>query len=168
MKMKMKVKIVLIVLMGMVFLTNCSTTKVVKNGGSEKYEETLGKSLNSVDVYVDKIYSWINLMPGAEPRFNISGEFKVLKSKNYSIKDMELDLVKIYQKGREVFTIKPTSRTIIDKKKGRMKVMFSTIKGLMLTPELNSKEKVDIKLVFRQDTDLYQYLIKNVPIEKVY
>ena len=164
----MKMKIVLIVLMGVVFLTNCSTTKVVKNGSTEKSEVTLGKSLNTIDVYVDKIYSWINLMPGTEPRFNISGEFKVLKSKNYSIKDMELDLVKIYQKGREVYTIKPTSRTIVNNKKGKMKVMFSTIKGLMLTPELNSKEKVDVKLIFRQDTDLYQYLIKNVPIEKVY
>jgi len=161
-------KIVLIVLMGLVFLTNCSTTKVVKNGITEKSEERLSKSLNTIDVYVDKIYSWINLMPGAEPRFNISGEFKVLKSKNYSIKDMELDLVKIYQKGREVYTIKPTSRTIVNNKKGKMKVMFSTIKGLMLTPELNSKEKVDVKLIFRKDTDLYQYLIKNVPIEKVY
>lgn len=164
----MKMKIVLIVLMGLVFLTNCSTTKVVKNGITEKSEERLSKSLNTIDVYVDKIYSWINLMPGAEPRFNISGEFKVLKSKNYSIKDMELDLVKIYQKGREVYTIKPTSRTIVNNKKGKMKVMFSTIKGLMLTPELNSKEKVDVKLIFRKDTDLYQYLIKNVPIEKVY
>ena len=165
MKMKMKMKIVL---MGVVFLTNCSTTKVEKEGSKELAPEAIEKSMNSINVHVDKIYSWINLMPGAEPRFNISGEFKVVKSKNYKIQDMELELVKIYQKNKEVFMIKPTSRSTTDKKKNKMRIMFSTIKGLMLTPQLNTKGKINVQLIFRQDTDQYQYLIKNVPIEKVY
>ncbi len=154
-----------LMLIGIIFY-GCATTKVQKEEGKISPKKTIPEQEMNIEVL--KIYSWINLMPGSEPRFNISGEIKVKpKNGDYKLSDLLFAQIKIKQNGRTVYFIKPTVREEGESKEYR-KLLFSTIKGLSLTPDLNPEKKVDAELIFDDDGDELKFIIKNISIEKVY
>ncbi len=149
-----------------VIVYGCATTKVQK----EKEEITTKKMPpeQEMNIEVLKIYSWINLMPGTEPRFNISGEIKIKpKDDDYNLHDLLFTQIKIKQNGKTVYYIKPTVREEGQSKEYR-KLVFSTIKGLSLTPDINPDKKINAELIFDDDGDKLKFIINNISIEKVY
>ncbi len=154
-----------LLLIGFIFY-GCSTTKIQKEGENIPAKKSLPEQEMNIEVL--KIYSWINLMPGSEPRFNISGEIKIKpENGNYTLSDLLFTQIKIKQNGKTVYFIKPTVREEGQSGEYR-KLLFSTIKGLSLVPDLNPDKKVNAELVFDDDGNELKYIIQNIKIEKVY
>jgi hypothetical protein len=147
-----------------VLLWSCSTTKVET---TKKTEKVLTKQLvHDVNLFVEKNVSWVNLMPGAKPKFHISGKISLLKGKNYNIKSTTLKFIKVFQNGKEIYFIKPKIREEI--KDNEKNYLFSTISGLSIVKELDTKKKVDFEFIFMDGKKDLIYQIKNVELQEVH
>ncbi len=157
--------LVLIVITGIIFHA-CATSKVQKEKKEAPAEKV--RAEQELNIEVLKINTWINFMPGTEPRFNISGEIKIKpKDNEYKLTDLLFTEIKIKQNGSTVYFVKPTVREEGENKNYR-KLLFSTIKGLSLTPDLKPDKTVDAELIFDNDGDELSYFVKGIKIEKVY
>ena len=84
----------------------CATSKKISTEDIPEKEpaEVIG---NDVELTLGKNVSWVNLMPGSNPKFHISGRVSLLKSENYDFKSTELNMVKVVQSGKDIYLIKP-------------------------------------------------------------
>ena len=63
MKNKRKHILIFLTVGSVLFLWNCSGSKEVKKDAEEKYVE-VKEAIQEMNVRVDSIYAWVNLMPG--------------------------------------------------------------------------------------------------------
>ncbi len=148
----------------LLLLSSCSTTKVVKIPGTKKLEKK--KLLHEVNLNVEKNIGWINLMPGAEPKFHISGSVGLLKGNNYNLETTELKYIKVFQSGKELYFIKPKIR--VEEKKDLKKYLYSTISGLSLVKDLNPNKKLELEFIFKDGSKEFIYQINNVEFQEVH
>ena len=72
-----------LIIIVLLFLYSCSSERTLKDGdGSTELDELLIQDLN---LNVNKIYSWVNLMPGSDSRFHITGNIDLFGSIKYEI-----------------------------------------------------------------------------------
>lgn len=155
-------------------LAACSSSKFEYEDvdmSQEKVDEDESEinSNSPVVVSVDKIYCWVNLMPGPDQvgRFNITGSISIPRSDNYDFNTVKLKLIKIYQNGLPYFFIKPTTRDNKKEKSDSMKeFLFSTITGLKLVAGFNTEEYFDVEFIFDDDGDIFTYKISDQSLEK--
>jgi len=145
-------------------LASCSSEKeTVKDLSIEK--KTLFE--NDINVNVKRVFAWINLMPNTEPRFNITGEFSLLKTDEISLNDIELTEIKIYQGEKEIYRIKPIVRWNNEDITSRS-FTISTLKGLSLVPTLNQEKQIDALFEFNYNGEKLLNFIQSINIEKTY
>ena len=145
-------------------LVSCSSEKeTVKDLSIEK------KPLfeNDINVNVKRVFAWINLMPNTEPRFNITGEFNLLKTDDIRLDEIELTEIKIYQDEKEIYRIKPIVRWNNDDITSRS-FAISTLKGLSLVPTLDQDQKIDALFEFDYNGEKLLNFIQSIHIEKTY
>ncbi|MAT57139.1 MAG: hypothetical protein K8F60_16970 [Melioribacteraceae bacterium] len=145
-------------------LVSCSSEKeTVKDLSIEK------KPLfeNDINVNVKRVFAWINLMPNTEPRFNITGEFSLLKTDDIRLDEIELTEIKIYQDEKEIYRIKPIVRWNNDDITSRS-FAISTLKGLSLVPTLDQDQKIDALFEFDYNGEKLLNFIQSIHIEKTY
>ncbi len=123
--------------------------------------------IQQVNLKLDEIHCWLNVMPGGGSRFNVSGRLVLLPSTKYDLRSTDLEKVSVAQGGKEIYLIKPTV-TVLSQNNEAKKVAFSTIRGLELSPELNAEKTITLKLIFVDGSDHFSYEIENVKIEKAY
>lgn len=170
----MKIKI-LSILLALLFISACSSSKFeFKDVDMESKEGSREEIANSnaeapVVISVDKIYSWIDLLPGPDqtPRIQVSGSISIPNSDSYDLEDISLKLIKIYQNGTPYFLIKPVIRTNKREESEYSKeFIFSTITGLKLVPGFNSNRNIDIEFLFDNDGEMFTYTVPDQKIEK--
>ena len=158
----MKTKI--FVFIAFMLLWSCSTTKVET---TKKTEKALTKQLiHDVNLSVEKNVSWVNLMPGTRPKFHISGKISLLEGDNYNLKTTNLKYIKVFQNGKEIYFVKPKIREEI--KDNVKNYLYSTISGLSIVKELDTKKNVDFEFVFKDGKKELIYQIKNVELQEVH
>ena len=157
----------------LIILTACSSSKFEYKDvvlDEEKTEEIpVDNSTPNAVVSVDKMYSWIDLLPGPDqvPRFQITGSISIPKSENYDLDDVKLKIIKIYQNGHPYFYIKPTIRdNKREKSEFQKEFLFSTIVGVKLVPGFNKDENIDVEFIFDNDGDLLSYKVPDQTIEQ--
>lgn len=161
-------KKIIIAVLSAIFLFSCTSEKKTMKDDINDTDELTSVELN---VKFNKVYSWINLMPGpnAKPRFHITGEFEVYESGAYEIDKLNLTQINIYQNGEIVYSIKPEVRQDEKLSNDKMRYqLFSTIRGLFVSEKLNTEKPVDAKFIFEYYDKMYSYYIKDVEIEKAY
>lgn len=160
----MKIKFVFFITL-ITFLAACSTSEESAKRNTENYSE-VKKFTNEVNLDVGKNVSWINSMPGSQPKFHVSGKVKLLHGDDYDPTEMELKYIKIYQGTNELYYIIPK---VIDRLENEVKnFTFSTIKGLSINDKLDREKPVMFELIFMLDKSEYKYRINNVIIEEVF
>ncbi len=160
----MKLKIIITLLFIGSFFVACSTSKetVKEEVGKTK---VINKFVNDVELDISKTICWINSMPGAKPKFHVSGKFELLKSDNYNLESTKLQYIKIFQKGKELYFISPK---VIEKNNGGKKdVTYSTIRGMNINEDLDVKIPLRFELIFKQEKEKLKYYIKDIKVEEV-
>ncbi len=147
----------------------CSSSRIEKEESEDKTDEIVVKEIdNDFKINAKNIYSWLNLMPGDEPRFNITGDINLAPSEKNDYSGVSLNRISVIQENKTVFFIKPTVREgEWLEQKGR-DFVFSTIKGIMLTPDFDAEKNIDIELQFTDGQNDYIFKIINERVEKVY
>lgn len=149
-------------------MIGCSAGELSKR--KSESEEKL-KEIYIPDLRMDilKLHSWVNLMPGTKSRFHITGSLLVKKDFKYDLNMIELKNIKIFQKNRLIFTIKP--EVIINKDNSNadmVNFVFSTIKGLFLKSNFNSGIPVDVEFIFYDGENDYSYIVDNVKVDEAH
>ncbi len=166
MKNKRKHILIFLTVGSVLFLWNCSGSKEVKKDAEEKYVE-VKEAIQEMNVRVDSIYAWVNLMPGGPKKFNITGKVTVLPSENYNPAELTLKRIDIFQKDVLHYMIKPTVQNPEDADENKI-FLFSTIRGIGLNPGFNYNKKIDALLIFERNGETFRYLIKDLKMEKAY
>ena len=164
-----KLLIILLLAFGFLF-SACSPTKEQRQGASIDTDELYNPDLK---LKVKQVYSWLNLMPGPpeknKARFHITGELEVLKSVKYELDFIRLHVVNIYQNDEFIYSIVPEVRVADDLSSTDSKyLIFSTVSGLHIEQKLDTEKPIDVKLIFKEGSDLYPYTVKDLKIEKAH
>jgi len=154
-----------------VLFWQCSSSeKTEKEEEKEKQETVIVKEpTTDINLELNKLYAWVNLMPGDQPKFHITGDIIILNEKKVTSADTKLVQVKIFQNNLLHYLIKPTVRD--NEEMGAVDgtaILFSTIRGLGLNPGFNYEKTIDVVLIFEEGDNSYTYPISDVQIDKAY
>ena len=163
----MKIKILLVSLLTLV-LSSCSSVKE-STEESRKPQELEKMESQELQLDIEKISAWINLMPNSENKFHISGELKVHDSYKLDLNFITIENVEINQGGQIIYTIKPVVQMDDELSDKTSKyIRFSTVRGLSRDPRLDINKKVDITIKLTDRNKDFSYFLENVAINKVY
>jgi len=161
--MKIKNTKYFIAILFLIILNGCSSSlPEIKNAEVEE------KSIYENDLRINnkQIYCWVNKMPGDKPRFNITGELNIFDDSEYNIKTVTIKTIFIMQDNKNVYQFTPNMET---KFSGNIKIItFSTIKGMLLSLQLDTSKNVDIKILLTDSANEIEYFIHNIVIEEVH
>ncbi len=156
---------VYLILLSVIVLASCSADRTIKK--DRPSGELAELYLQDVKLTVNEIYSWVNLMPGIEPRFHITGDVDLLYDREYDLEFVKLESIVVYQNS-EIYRISPSTKEFIIDKTIAKKIRFSTINGLFVNRELNIDKHINIDLVFNYAGEKLIYKIDNIKIHKAY
>jgi hypothetical protein len=146
-------------------IIGCSAPEKTTKRETKRYTE-VKKFRNEVNLDIQQNASWVNLMPGSSPKFHVTGKLNLLEGDNYDNNSLELKYIKVYQNSKELYYIIPTT---IERMESNLKsITFSTIKGLELNDELNTKASVMFELIFVDGKEKLKYRINDVLVEEVH
>lgn len=148
----------------LIMIFGCSSSEESTKRSTENYKE-VKKFRNEVKLNIDKNISWVNLMPGSQPKFHVTGKLSLLVDDNYNYQNTELKYIKIYQSGEELYFIMP--KVIQDISDSVKNFTYSTIKGLSINKNLDTKKPVIFELIFLEGKEELKYRINNVIVEEV-
>ena len=161
-------KVVLIMLVFSMFMACSSEEEAIKKISEEESMEIVDSEVN---VKFNKVYCWINLMPGpdAKPKFNVGGELQLYKSDEYDFNKMNLSGVEIYQSEEKIYSLKLSVREDenLSTEDMRFKI-FSNLKEVNPVETLDSESPVDAKFIFEYDSKQYLYYVNDIKIDKAY
>ncbi len=118
------------------------------------------------EIEFSEIYSWVNLMPGGDPKFHITGDVEFIDDSNFDLQNHELEAIKIYQNNRMIYLIKPNVK--IEKVEGKGRLIFNSSQGYKVVPDFNYENPINVELIFKADGENYSYFIENHRVDKVY
>lgn len=153
-------------------LFSCSSSeKTEKKTVDEKKKETevVNEPTTDINLELNKLYAWVNLMPGEQPKFHITGDVVILNEKNVISSETKLVRVKVFQNKNLHYIIKPTVRMNDEiKSESGNAILFSTIRGLSLNPGFNYEKPINLVLIFEENEKTYSYPVNDVKIDKAY
>lgn len=161
----MKNNIIFLIIVSIV-IAGCASTEKVTKKTVEKKETKKVEVTEDVNLELDKNICWVNLMPGSDSKFHISGKVILLKGEDYDNNSAILKFVKVLQGNKELYYIMPK---VINSVEGEnVNITYSTIKGLSINDELNTKKPVDFELIFNEGKEELKYRINNILVEEVH
>jgi len=151
----------------MLLFVQCSSIKIDREKQTEKKEiQIYTPTMNLKVINSD---CWVDLMPGRQRRFHVSGRLEILNSIKYDLKLVKLKFIKLYQSKKLIYKIIPFIQ--IDKKLSSKKnevIIYSTLRGLLLTKDLDLNKKVNLKFIFYEGSNRFDYKLEGITIKKVY
>ena len=162
--MKFYLKIFLWILIVAIF--GCSSTKSLDD--EKVVDKTVEKKINEIDLEIEKVISWVNLMPGpnSENKFQVSGKFFILPNDNYDFTKTTLKYIKVFQNGKLLYFIQPKVLEKIENDK--KEITYSTIKGLSINKDLHRQKKVKMEFIFNSGSDELKYYVEDVNVEEAH
>lgn len=130
---------------------------------AESKEDSIYK--NNLRINTKQIYCWINRMPGSKARFHVSGELKLLENSDYEIKNTSIKTIYIIQNNEVIYQFTPKVRE--EMYSNSKKIIFSTIRGLLLTLTLDSEKYFNVKIILSDSATEIEYIIPKVNVEEV-
>ncbi|MCB9210772.1 MAG: hypothetical protein H6609_15510 [Ignavibacteriales bacterium] len=162
----MKIRILFVSIVCVMYLVSCSSSEESTKKVEETNTRIVKKFRNDVNLNIQKNASWVNLMPGTQPKFHVTGKLDLLEGENYDPLKTELKFIKIYQNEEELYYIMPK---VIEEISGDTKILtFSTLKGLSINKNLDTKNPVVFEFIFKQDNNELKYRDNNVLVEEVH
>jgi hypothetical protein len=128
---------------------------------------------SKLNVNVNKVDCWLNLMPGGPGSFHIAGEITVKNNEEFNIDSLQLVRVNIFQNDKVIYSFVPFFNLLNDQVKelkinDEKKYLFGTDKMLEIKKLLDESQNVNAELEFLYDKKSFSYLIKEIKVEKVY
>jgi hypothetical protein len=154
-------KQILIYLFPLLFiLTGCS--------GSQS-----GANELKLEIIIQQINSWVNLMPGSKPSFYISGLIKIKNNENALIDSVKLLKCMVFQDGKMLYELHPDLRSSashmdpMNPGNDRIFTLYFPT-GTPIKKELNLEKPVSIGFYLSALSKTKEYKIDSIHVMKIY
>jgi len=112
------------------------------------------------ELKITGIYSWINLMPGAENNFFITGKIEIDSAKN--LNEFKLSEIQILQNEKLIYKINPEINS-----NSKNEIEFKN-SGEKYNENLDAENPVKVKFFYLIEKENFTKEIDSVKVEKVY
>lgn len=148
----------------LLFLSGCSSVTNQQKSITNKEDNIYN---NDYRINSKNIVAWINRLPGSQkPRFNVTGEISIFDYSGYNFKKVKIVKIFISQSNNLLYQFIPNVDYKVNA--SSIDVIFSTIKGFLLTPILEINNPIDLKILLSDETNNFEYIINNINIEEVH
>lgn len=167
----MKLK-TLLILSIVIILESCSPKVIVKEDEvvQEISEPVKLEEIFTQEVRLDvkQLHAWVNLMPGSESRFHLSGELDIKNNFKYDMEFMILKKIEVFQNSNSIYIVKPTIQIdeTLSSENINKYIRFSTLRGILLDGMLNIDTSINLSLIFYDGKSEYVYKIENLIINR--
>lgn len=114
------------------------------------------------------VEAWLNLMPGGPGSFHLTGEYE---SMNDFILKSKLTTIKVYSDSELIYEIKSENINCelqIGQDIQALRNRFNIRGGLKLNERIQTAEKLDIKLIFELNGDLFEKDVNDIFLTRAY
>jgi hypothetical protein len=133
------------------------------NDKTEKKSNDSGK--DPVEITLNDLYIWANLMPGGEPKFHLTGSLKLSGDKNI-LNDKKLKEIEIFQKEVRIYNFTPDVE--YSETESGTDCEFRIDGGLSISDRLDLNKEIDVIFIIGNDLKEYTIESNNQSIEKAY
>lgn len=133
-----------------------------------------GKETFKLDIEVNDIHSWLNLMPGSPGKFHLLGKLKIINTGIEVIEELKLDKIKVYSNKELVYSFYPFFKLNDLSEVNSMKpgesneYVFGVESGLKIDERLMTNNLIDIKMKFISGLKYYQLSLDSITVEQAY
>lgn len=150
-----KFKIISAFIFFIISIVSCSTSQNQLNGYAEQ-------------VNIVSTEAWLNLMPGGPGSFHLTGEYEsnddfILKAKLITI-EVSSDSELIY----EIQSDNINSEVQIGNYINALRYRYNIMRGLKLNEKIQLAEKLDVKLIFELNGDLFEKDVNDIVLTRAY
>ena len=145
----------LLIIIYNLILISCSTSK-----------SQLSDYAEQVDIV--GVEAWLNLMPGGPGSFHLTGEYE---SMNDFILKSKLTTIKVYSDSELIYEIKSENINCelqIGQDIQALRNRFNIRGGLKLNERIQTTEKLDVKLIFELNGDLFEKDVNDIFLTRAY
>ncbi len=157
--MRIRISTYFILLTLVPFYNGCS-------GGSSVAKE------KTISIRQLKVNAWVNLMPGKDPSFHVSGEAQLINNSDSIIKNISFDNAVAYQNNLRLFDFTPDIKIINNQvdllPKDTLRFNFKNLKDLTVNSGFDFNNMINILLTISYGSKKSEIIFKNVKVEKVY
>ncbi len=139
------------------FLISCGCSKNTEQNSSGKNE--IEKKMNKIKV--EEINSWLNLMPGAESKFFISGSLKIETSDS-----VNLNSLSIFQNEKSIYKIVPEFEVEIQNENVLLK--FFNNGGEKPAQNIDYEKPVIVQFNLNFGNENIEFSADSIFVERVY
>lgn len=114
------------------------------------------------------VEAWLNLMPGGPGSFHLTGEYE---SMNDFILKSKLTTIKVYSDSELIYEIKSENINCelqIGQDIQALRNRFNIRGGLKLNERIQTSEKLDVKLIFELNGDLFEKDVNDIVLTRAY
>lgn len=114
------------------------------------------------------VEAWLNLMPGGPGSFHLTGEYE---SMNDFILKSKLTTIKVYSDSELIYEIKSENINCelqIGQDIQALRNRFNIRGGLKLNERIQTTEKLDVKLIFELNGDLFEKDVNDIVLTRAY
>ncbi len=114
------------------------------------------------------VEAWLNLMPGGPGSFHLTGEYE---SMNDFILKSKLTTIKVYSDSELIYEIKSENINCelqIGQDIQALRNRFNIRGGLKLNELIQTAEKLDVKLIFELNGDLFEKDVNDIVLTRAY
>lgn len=148
-----KIKITFLILIINAVIIACSTNLSEKN-------------LDTLNIKIDDVQSWLNLMPGGPGSFHISGKYQM--PENLNEKEIFLDKIIVFDSGREIYSLTAELQFVNNSPDGIEEFTFTNHYQTKIEPVLMQKDSIDIQLVFNVNGASIKKEFYKIPLTRAY
>lgn len=124
------------------------------------------KNLDSLNIKIVDVQSWLNLMPGGPGSFHIAGKYEM--PENLNEKEIFLDKIIVFDSGREIYSLTAELQFVNNSPDGIKEFTFTNYYQTKIEPILMHKDSVDIQLVFNIDGASIKKEFNKIPLTRAY
>jgi hypothetical protein len=119
-------------------------------------------------MYIVDMQAWINIMPGSQGSFHLTGEYQFDGAEN---EKPILKEIKVYSENKIIYEIDSqnfSNELQTEKKDQNSLYRFITQQGLKLNETIRTVAKIDIKLKFNFNNNLFEKIINDIDVTRAY
>ncbi len=146
-----------------------ATFMLIACASTKTGEETL-----QLDIEVNDLHSWLNLMPGSPGKFHLLGELKITNPGSEIIEELKLNKIIIYSNKELVysfypfFKLKDLSGVNSIEPGSSNEYVFGVESGLKVDERLMANNLINITMKFISGSEFYQLNLNDIIVEQAY
>jgi len=162
-------KIYLLAVFSLFIIYACSSSQEMKGEKEIEKESSEKFPVAEAKLYkINEIESWMNLMPGGEGSFHLSGDVILTELCGLNLKSTRVLHVAIVQDNKTLIEFEPNSSKGDVTGERSVYFQFSTNRGIKMPPLFDSEKSITAILSFTDGKDEFEVSINELTVQKIY